>query len=1275
MHRFVSRSWRTPASSATRSVAPRWLVTRASLQPQLQGRSCAALMQKGTSFSTKSTTMVTPPLTSTTMSEPTAGDPPATASAPLLVAFRHQLEVVQKNNGKGKAAAAAVHDLWDLYEQIRAHNRANPSDAVVLSRKDYTGLRSLLWEHKQWGNEERVLTLLDDMAQQGLAWTVLEYNEYFLVLLYQARYQDILDTYNSTPFQQSGVQLSSGSFNALLATYIQLGHEKQAKQLIENAAQHGVIPDIRDFARSMHRCLPHEKQVVQTGRAWIARYGFSQVDVLNANLSRLFKRQMVDEALWVHEQVEAHGHAMDFTTYSLLICNLIDAKKLRLCATLYKQMRQQGLAPDRPVCSAMLSLYAHRRQLEPAEAAVRDMVEAGHTLNEVIYNQLIKVYFKCRRMDKAVMAFDALQKDKTLKVNDIVLNTMVDGLVMNRQLKAAHALYQQILAKSNIVRPDRVTFNTLLKGFVAEKDYVGARTVIQDMARFQCTPDMVTFTTVINSLFDIKQPADTAQLLATLKQMGMEEPNIYTFNAIINGWVRAGQLQEAEQALAMASSPSYKLQPTIHTYTNLLQGYAEHMDLPKLMTTFQTMMRVGVKPDRAAYHYLIHGLIAHARHNEALTCLKHMRQAQINPTTDTWRILLDGFVKAQFHFLVVCRLAWPRMAGNGVSCMKFLLLYIFGHFLDLPDLWQLLQVNGQVRRFAMDSIQKRWKIDMRPSPDTMMKIQCRGALIALESLSRQLCLWHDRPLPDDKLLQDLMVQEEQIHARVIRGITSYKHKYVLIEDIDIRNRIRATVDVVFHHAVFVAALTRHAHDNDHPNQHPYHAMHRQSMAAMMVRLMTRLDAAFPSYCREITYTLADHIKAFLEYTGYKLLMQSPRLKNAKTLFEPPRNPHPTTTTTTTTSHHAATPSPSPPTMLPPLLLQPLPSLLHLPTTNEHASSSSASSSTNTTQNTPRIANSQPFSVPPPPSQYPHQQQQQQLHQQEQQQQPPMSPPSLFASEHPWTPVYRPPVAALSTMESASSSTRSANLGSSSSSSNSNSNNSHAIGNGNSGNNCNAPPIPLLPASHLSFLMRSSRLYHAHKHLPLTLHSMAACFDLMGTAFIGKILGENHIECAIQRTCELLSDALVPVKKALLLDLLEGWLSVKRGLVAGELCRLVRSEIQKCDRPLSASSSLDLYLSSLHYTPSHTAPVYPRIPVSQLYSQQQQQQQQPTTRPQAHQNHVQLQLHRTPPHAPAHQPSIPSLPSFLLEQRPSFSPSSSSSSSSETTIVPPSLHPL
>lgn len=532
-----------------------------------------------------------------------------------------------------------IHHLWHQYEKVQ--------DNHGLTREDYVSLRSLLWRHKLWGSEDRILELLDNMKRHGHAWFLLEYNEFFLVKLYQAKYQDILDMYNSDVFVSSGVKLSPGSFNAILATYIKLDREQDAGQLIKEALERwGLAPDIRDFDRVVHRCLPKDAEVVAKGREWIAHYGFDQVKVVDTNLIHLFRDKRVDDGVWIYERLTNGDKrpALELSTCTILIKNLMDANKTRLVADIYDDMVRRGIKSNPAICSAMLTLYAHRRKEDKAEMVVRDMVMAGHPMDEVIYNQLIKVYFKARNNRKALQAFEEIQRNPALKVNEIILNTMVDGLVMNREIQAANHLYKQILATSTTsIKPDMVTFNTLFKGFVNAKEYGLAGGVIRDMYKYQCEPDTVTYTTLINSIFEYKQPKTTTELMGYVNGMGMA-PNIYTFNAMINGWVRQKNMDEAENTLQLLKT-TYQLTPTIHTMTNMMQGYVEVFNLPRVMQTFQDGVSQGIKPDRASYNFLITGFMDHDRLDDAVTCLQHMRKAKLNPTTDTWNMLLENCAK------------------------------------------------------------------------------------------------------------------------------------------------------------------------------------------------------------------------------------------------------------------------------------------------------------------------------------------------------------------------------------------------------------------------------------------------------------------------------------------------------------------------------------------------------------------------------------------------------------------------------------------------------
>ncbi|CDH53174.1 pentatricopeptide repeat-containing proteinmitochondrial-like [Lichtheimia corymbifera JMRC:FSU:9682] len=528
------------------------------------------------------------------------------------------------------------NDVWTRYQEL------TDSDRALLERQDFVQLRSQLWSNKSmWGAEEKVLQVLQDMKALGHAWTILEYNEYFMVKLFQARHQDILDTFAGDEFQQAKLPLTIGSFNVLLATYLQLGKMDEAIELIQTAhTKWGVQPDIRDFQRTMYRCLPRDTKIAKQARELITRHTLANnLDILRSNLAHLVRENRMNDAKYVYSNIK--DVKLDVSIYSILIKGFMDDKQPREAAAVYDAMQKAGIPPNKTICTALLPYFAQQRDPRASEKIIEATLAGGHTLDETIYNQLLRVYLKSRETRKALAIFEAIQRDPKLRVNDVILNTLLDGLLMNREMDAAKLLYDQMVQTH--IKPDRVTFNTLLKGFVRIEDYASALQVIQHMYDAKCEPDIVTFTTLLDGVFARIQPQSANQVFEYLHRTGMK-PNIYTFNAVINKFIQQEQMAQAEEAVDMLRHNGLK--PTIHTYTNLIQGYVAINDLRNAMLTFQSIVRTpGLKPDRASYHFIICGFLNNNRISDAVTCLIKMRKDKCMPTTDTWRIMMNECIR------------------------------------------------------------------------------------------------------------------------------------------------------------------------------------------------------------------------------------------------------------------------------------------------------------------------------------------------------------------------------------------------------------------------------------------------------------------------------------------------------------------------------------------------------------------------------------------------------------------------------------------------------
>ncbi|KAL3533656.1 hypothetical protein ACH5RR_007177 [Cinchona calisaya] len=85
-----------------------------------------------------------------------------------------------------------------------------------------------------------------------------------------------------------------------------------------------------------------------------------------------------------------------------------------------------------------------------------------------------------------------------------------------------------------------------------------------------------------------------------------ENPNIVTYNALMDGYCLRGQMHEARNGFdTMVSSC---LQPSTVSYGILLNGYFKRNNLDKALHIFGELQQRGFKPNTSIYNRVLKGL-------------------------------------------------------------------------------------------------------------------------------------------------------------------------------------------------------------------------------------------------------------------------------------------------------------------------------------------------------------------------------------------------------------------------------------------------------------------------------------------------------------------------------------------------------------------------------------------------------------------------------------------------------------------------------------------
>ena len=144
-------------------------------------------------------------------------------------------------------------------------------------------------------------------------------------------------------------------------------------------------------------------------------------------------------------------------------------------------------------------------------------------------------------------AFDLIPKAGVMHYN-----TLLKGYAVRYSRLEAEALIDKMTRTARKaqtgVKPDVVTFSTLMKPYVDTKDAKGAETVLERMTQADVKSDMRTFTTLLQLYVDTKDAKGAETVLERMTQTGVK-PDVVTFSSLLKLYVDRKDAKGAEKVL------------------------------------------------------------------------------------------------------------------------------------------------------------------------------------------------------------------------------------------------------------------------------------------------------------------------------------------------------------------------------------------------------------------------------------------------------------------------------------------------------------------------------------------------------------------------------------------------------------------------------------------------------------------------------------------------------------------------------------------------------
>ncbi|CAF2039062.1 unnamed protein product [Brassica napus] len=241
---------------------------------------------------------------------------------------------------------------------------------------------------------------------------------------------------------------------------------------------------------------------------------------------------------------------------------------------------------------------------------------------------------------------------KELEPDVVTVTTLMNGLWKDGRHGDAQNVFSEMQEKG--IFPNLFTYNCMINGFCSSGRWSEAQRLLREMFERKISPDVVTYNALINALVkEGKIVLMLAEHMFYLMATKGCSPNVITFTTLIDGYCGAKRVDDGMELLHEMTETGL-VADTI-TYNTLIHGFCHVGDLNAAQDLLQEMISSGVCPDVVTCNTLLDGLCDNGKLKDALEMFKAMQKSKmdldashpfndVEPYVQTYNILICGLI-------------------------------------------------------------------------------------------------------------------------------------------------------------------------------------------------------------------------------------------------------------------------------------------------------------------------------------------------------------------------------------------------------------------------------------------------------------------------------------------------------------------------------------------------------------------------------------------------------------------------------------------------------
>jgi pentatricopeptide repeat protein len=249
---------------------------------------------------------------------------------------------------------------------------------------------------------------------------------------------------------------------------------------------------------------------------------------------------------------------------------------------LWFTMIQNCIQPTPYIFGCLLDMLVSNNHVIQALIFLQNSAEYSIKPNTVHYSIVLKGCAQKKMLTKALEVYKDM-KEKNIFCNCITYNTLINTCIVCNNPTAAAFIVSDMWIR-NKLKPDVVTYSTIIKGFCEKKKLRDAMDIFFLMFSHDVEPDAITYNTLLEAYSHEESPTLMDLIFKSMLQRNIA-PTPFTLTIMIKYLGKQGQLA---RALTLAQDLPYRFhfQKDSYVYTALIAACITCNDMPKALEFF-----------------------------------------------------------------------------------------------------------------------------------------------------------------------------------------------------------------------------------------------------------------------------------------------------------------------------------------------------------------------------------------------------------------------------------------------------------------------------------------------------------------------------------------------------------------------------------------------------------------------------------------------------------------------------------------------------------------